>query len=55
VAAILIAHNDFWNRDPELEPWLGWLPADVGYHVAWIVGAAFATWLVSRAAWRDDR
>ena len=55
VTAIFLLHNDFWNREPRLEPWLGWLPADIGYHLVWIALAAGATWLVARAAWRRTR
>ncbi len=48
-------HNDWWNREPQLAPTAGWLPADITYRLWWLVGASFVLWLALRLTWRRAR
>ena len=52
VVGVMVLHNDFWNREPELEPVLGWIPTDMAYHTLWLVAASVTLWLVMRCTWR---
>ncbi len=63
VALLFILHNERWlferesNNilfDPRSAVW-GWFPADMAYHVIWVVLGAGAAWLVMRCTWRLGR
>ncbi len=55
VLVLIVLHNDVWNREPQLEPVLGWMPADMVYRVVWVAVGAVVLWWVLRVAWRDAR
>ena len=54
VLAVLLLHNDAWNRAPATASIFGF-PYDIAYHVAWIALASLALRLVVRAAWPRRR
>lgn len=55
VLALIVLHNDVWNREAQLEPVLGWMPADMVYRVVWVTVGAGVLWWVLRVTWRDAR
>ena len=52
VLVVVVLHNDDWNQEPQLEPVGGWIPADMAYHLLWLIAASVALVLVMRVTWR---
>jgi hypothetical protein len=53
IVALLGSHAARVAAGHDGEPWLGWVPPDVGWHLLWIsAGAACVFWMTGRL-WPD--
>ena len=51
--ALVGLHFDRWN-DHRVEPWaLGWMPADLAYHVGWVIAATALIFYLCARVWPD--
>ena len=55
VVALFVFHNDVWNREPQLVPTAGWLPADMTYRLGWLVAASIVLGILLRVTWKQAR
>ncbi len=55
VLVVMMLHNDVWHRAPRTAPALGWIPADIAYHVVWLALATLVLWAALRVAWPAGR
>ena len=51
--ALVVLHLDFWRpQRPDL--WFGWLPEDMAYRLAWMVGAFFFLLFFTYRVWNEE-
>lgn len=56
IVVLLALHNDWWAREPALEPVLGFIPFEIAYRLAWLVLVSVVLSLLVRWVWpRDER
>jgi hypothetical protein len=53
VTALLVLHIDVWNHGRGGLVF-GWLPWDLAYHLAWMVGATAVVWYMTLGPWPDE-
>ncbi len=53
VVVLAALHVDFFNHGTSPPLLFGWLPADLAYHMAWVIAAAALVLYFTRYVWRD--
>lgn len=54
VVVMILLHLDPLDHQ-QVEPvLLGWIPRDLGYHLAWVFGAALLTFYFCSKVWPDE-
>ncbi len=54
VVVLSVLHVDFFNHGIPALLLFGWLPADLAYHLAWVIAAALLVLYLTRYVWRDS-